>query len=299
LVAFVAVASLGAQSTPCADVYGDQILGADLARAFPPFQAIPPATVIAPAPNTGGTRVFSEPEMEQLGSRFGIQVNSFSRAICFRVPTAPLNRDAVIASMRRALPSPETRIELADVNPDAVPPGSIEFPLESLTRPATSGAPALWRGEVVSGNRHFAIWVHAKISAPVARVVALESLKQGVPIQPQQLRIEFVDGFPAVTSKPKPLIDTVAGMLPLRSIAPGSEVLPENLVRPLDVARGDLVHVEVRMGKAHLSLNGRAESAGHRGEMIAVRNPESNRLFQARVEGKDSVLVDPQRLGAE
>ena len=50
--------------------------------------------------------------------------------------------------------------------------------------------------------------------------------------------------------------------------------------------------VEVRSGAAHLALTARALSGGRVGETIPVRNPESNRTFQARVTGKGTVLVE-------
>jgi flagella basal body P-ring formation protein FlgA len=196
---------------------------------------------------------------------------------------APLNRQAVFEAMRRALPSLDTTIELADVSPEPAPPGVIHFPVDGLTRPALLDSPAMWRGEVVAGNRHFRIWARAKVSMPVTRLVAVEELKPGHIIQSQQLRAEQVDGFPL----PKTTSVTVAsaiGMMPLK---------------PFDIARGDLVRVEVRLGRARLSLKGRAESAGRLGDMIPVLNPESNRIFQARVEGKGSVLVDPHGSGTE
>jgi flagella basal body P-ring formation protein FlgA len=55
--------------------------------------------------------------------------------------------------------------------------------------------------------------------------------------------------------------------------------------------------VEVRLGRARLVMNARAEAAGRTGDTIAVRNPESSRIFQARIEGKDRVLVDTQSVG--
>ena len=60
---------------------------------------------------------------------------------------------------------------------------------------------------------------------------------------------------------------------------------------PKDVERGDTVEVQVRSGAAHLKLEGRAESAGRRGEAIPVRNLITNKSFSARIVDKDRVLV--------
>ncbi|HVW07456.1 MAG TPA: flagellar basal body P-ring formation chaperone FlgA, partial [Bryobacteraceae bacterium] len=85
--------------------------------------------------------------------------------------------------------------------------------------------------------------------------------------------------------------ESVAGMAPVRSIAPGAEVRRENLVRPNDVNRGDTVQVDVQFGAAHLSFSGHAESAGHVGDTVSVRNPESNKMFQAVIAGPGRVAV--------
>jgi len=50
---------------------------------------------------------------------------------------------------------------------------------------------------------------------------------------------------------------------------------------PFDVSRGDVVDVEVRSGAARLSFSGRAETDGRSGDMVAIRNEGSKRLFQA------------------
>ena len=106
------------------------------------------------------------------------------------------------------------------------------------------------------------------------------------------MRSEIVEGFPGNDASVL-TADQIAGMLPLRSVSPGSEIRQENLARPNDVNRGDLVRVDVRIGAAHLALTGRAESAGRVGDMVAVRNPDTSKLFQALVEGTGRVLVAP------
>jgi hypothetical protein len=61
--------------------------------------------------------------------------------------------------------------------------------------------------------------------------------------------------------------------------------------RPPEILRGDVVEVEVAMGAALLSFESRAESSGHIGEIIIVRNPENNKLFRARVDAPGKVSV--------
>lgn len=60
---------------------------------------------------------------------------------------------------------------------------------------------------------------------------------------------------------------------------------------PPEVSRGDRVMVEVAVGAARLAFEAQAESSGHVAESIIVRNPESGKLFRARVEDKGKVSV--------
>jgi hypothetical protein len=66
---------------------------------------------------------------------------------------------------------------------------------------------------------------------------------------------------------------------------------------PPDIDRGDLVEVEVRSGAARLLLRARSESDGRTGETISLRNLSSNKIFQARVEGKGRALVEASAAG--
>jgi hypothetical protein len=58
-----------------------------------------------------------------------------------------------------------------------------------------------------------------------------------------------------------------------------------------EVERGDQVAVQVQSGAARLAFEAKAESSGHTGDSVQVRNPENGRLFQAKVEGKGKVVV--------
>jgi len=126
-----------------------------------------------------------------------------------------------------------------------------------------------------------------KLTAPVTRLIAVENLRTGVSIKPGQIREEVTESFPGRETT----LSQIDGLVPMKPIAAGSEVRAVDVIRPNEVNRGDLVHVEVRMGAARVALTGRAESAGHLGEFVPVRNLESSRVFQARVEGKGSVIV--------
>ena len=174
-----------------------------------------------------------------------------------------------------------------------MPVGRIEFRREALGIPVRPDRvlPIVWRGDVIyAGDRRFAIWARVKITAPVTRLIAVENLRPGVPVKPGQVREEVTEVFP-LSSGSRPSLSQIEGLMPLRTIASGAEIRSDDVGQPYEVNRGDLVHVEVRAGAARLALTGRAESAGRVGDLVPVRNLDSSRVFHARVEGKDSVIV--------
>lgn len=292
LVMFLCIARFLPADSPCVIVQGDQILVSDLARAIPAFARVAPISPLAPSPLPGNTRTFSFSELQAFGSRLSVSVPAQQTA-CFQIEMKTLDIDRVAEAMRSSLNIPDARIEILETSPSRVPVGSIEFTRDNLGAPSSrdSKNPVPWRGDIVFGGSHrFAIWAKVRIAAPVREVVAVEALRPGVAIASSQLRTEVVEGFPSAA----PVItstDQVVGLMPLRPVAAGAEVRLENLVHPNDVNRGDLVTVDVRFGAAHLSLTGRAESAGRIGDTVAVRNPDTSKVFQAMVEGLDRVTV--------
>jgi flagella basal body P-ring formation protein FlgA len=292
LIVCCAAAASAVGQTPCVPVTGAQILGEDLARSVPALMALPPDLPIAPSPLPGAVRTFPVSELQALASRLGVRALP-AADVCFRLATESLNRARVIESMNDALRVPGLQIEILDTSNEPTPPGRIEFRRETLPTPSgpNRGLPIVWRGDVIyAGDRRFAIWARVKITAPVTRLVAVENLRPGIAIRPGQVREETVESFPVSQGRP-PSLSQIEGLVPLRTIAAGAEVRSDDVVQPYEVNRGDLVHVEVRSGAARLTLTGRAESAGRVGDLVPVRNLDSSRIFSARVEGRDSVVV--------
>jgi flagella basal body P-ring formation protein FlgA len=60
---------------------------------------------------------------------------------------------------------------------------------------------------------------------------------------------------------------------------------------PQAIARGDQVRVEVHSGAVLLAFDAAAESSGHTGEAVTVRNPANGQRFRAVVEGPGKVGI--------
>ena len=280
-----------AQGPVCRGVDGERILGKDLAAVIPEFNAVPAETLLGTAPVPGSRRVFHSSEILALAKRYSIAIPA-GKEVCFAWAMAPLDQVRVLEAMRASLLAPDAEIQIAEASAYPVPPGRIEFPRDRLATPSPDQrAPVLWRGDVVYGdNRRFAIWARVDIKVPCNRLVAAENLKSGEPIETRQLRTTPSACFPgpAATSLS---IGAAAGMVPLRFLPAGTELRPGWLAAANDVNRGDLVEIEVRSGAARLALTGQAMSGGRIGDTIAIRNPDSKKIFQARVSGRDKAIV--------
>jgi flagella basal body P-ring formation protein FlgA len=274
-------------------VEGDRIQVRDLAAALPEFSTAPADAMVGQAPLPGARRTFHAPELRALAHRFGVALSS-GDDICFEWPSEPLDRGRAVAAMQQSLQVPGAAIEIKEATSERVPRGRIEFPLSSLGTPSStgSGVPVLWRGDVVYGEgQRFAVWARVQIAAPCQKLTAAESLKAGRPVDARQIRATATTCFP-VAGKGMPTVSQIAGMSPIHSIAAGTELRPDLLTAPNDINRGDAVQIEVRSGAALLVLTGRALTAGRSGDTISVRNPDSNKTFQARITGKGTATVE-------
>ena len=281
-----------AQQSACRSVEGDRIRAQDLAAALPEFSAVPPETLLGQAPLPGTQHILHSSELRALARRFGFDTSAPD--VCFEWPMQQLDRERALSAMQESLGVDGAKIEIADMFSDRVPPGRIDFPLTGLGKPSPTGpsAPVLWRGDVVYGDNHrFAVWARVGITAACRRLVAAESLRSGKPIERSQIRETTISCFP-VAAKESPAVADVAGMLPVHPIAAGGEIRSEFLVPPNDINSGESVRIEVRSGAARLSFSAKALTGGRSGEFISVRNPDSNRTFQARITGKGTALVE-------
>jgi flagella basal body P-ring formation protein FlgA len=275
------------------EVEGDRILARDFAVSLPGFGQLPPETQLAPAPQPGIRRFFRSFELAALAQHYSVAIDP-DASLCFERQTEMLDRERVLEAMRQALPIPDLKIEIVETSLYPVPLGRLEFRRESLPTPASPLARIAveWRGNVIYGdNRRFGVWARVLISAPMPRVVAAEALKKGEAIGASQVRVETADRFPIVGDVAQ-TVDQVVGRAPVRVVAAGTEIHLGQLMVPPDVNRGDMVEVEVRSGAAHLAFTGKAESAGHSGDTIVIRNLSSNKVFQARVDGKGKAFLD-------
>lgn len=271
----------------CAAVEGDRILAGDLARLRPLFGALDPTVVIGYAPAPGRRRTLEPEELARLARRYQLPETSLE-GVCFERAAEVLSPERLLEAMRAALGEPEARIEIVEFSRYPVPRGELSFARNGLASPPPGRpeAPVLWRGRVLyDGRRSVGIWARVRIRVPGQWVFARRDLEPGRPIEAADLEERLVETFPARRNAVFRVAD-VAGATPRRRIRAGEAIEAGWLRRPPEVERGDAVTVEVASGAARLVVEARAETAGRRGEPVAVRNPATGRRFTAVVEGR-------------
>jgi flagella basal body P-ring formation protein FlgA len=278
--------SLAPLGLACHAVESEHITGRDLASASPTFAALDPDLEIAATPLPGVPRLFHSAELTRLADTHGITAASAPIAeVCFERAVEPLTADQLLPVLRGALAIDDARIVIEDFSRAGVPKGTLEF-----TRAGLSPA-GLWRGQLVYAEaRSVPVWVRVQISVDRAWVEAAEPLPAGKPIVRTQLIARKGPRFPFGPS-PLDSIDLAAGREPIRAIKPGEPIFASLLISPREVGRGDQIHVVVLSGETRIEFQAEAETSGRLGELVMVRNPDNGRHFQARVEGKDEVLI--------
>ncbi|MGO4882620.1 MAG: flagellar basal body P-ring formation chaperone FlgA [Bryobacteraceae bacterium] len=279
---FLLILSAVAAGGQCLPVSGDRILARDMARAAPVFAAVTPEVVLGSAPAPGGRTVYTAAEVARIARRYGLTAEPGVEA-CFIRPVEVLTRERVMAALRAAMPT--ARIELIDFSRQPVPRGELGFSLKVLMTDAAADAARMWHGAICApGQADFPVWAKVRIQVAGQRVVSLEALAAGRPIERAQLREESYVGRPGL-----PDLNQVTSYVPRRPIPAGTVIEAQWLDPPEDIVRGELVRLEVRSGRARVRVVAIAEASGRRGDFIAVRITDNGKIVRAHV--VDRLLV--------
>jgi flagella basal body P-ring formation protein FlgA len=291
LLFFMAVLSRAA----CLPVESDRVLARDIAAAVPEFAKISPDELITYAPLPGVKRLLTRGELVRIGRRLGMEISA-GPDLCVEYPTAPLDREMLMAALRHGLARTDAEIDLIDSSQYAAPSGTLVFPREGLSvfSKLTAESPVIWRGYVsFAGTKRFPIWARVRLAVRSEQLVAAMAIRAGETLRAEQVRTETVKQF-AFLDQPAVTLDAAIGRVARRTIAAGSAITSEVLQAPNAVNRGDEVAVRVTAGVTQLSLAVRAESSGGIGDVVYLKNPVSGKLFRGVVEGKDQVSVTAQ-----
>lgn len=96
----------------------------------------------------------------------------------------------------------------------------------------------------------------------------------------------------SMTSRPVRALSELDQRLCKRKIRAGCVIRLDDGYFPAIVERGNIVSVVVRKGSLKIKTKGVALRSGRLGDSISVRNPDSNKTFNAKVTGPDSVEIN-------
>ncbi len=92
-------------------------------------------------------------------------------------------------------------------------------------------------------------------------------------------------------------LDNILGKSPRRPLQAGKAILGGELREPVIVARNSLVTIRLETPRMILTAQGRSLESGARGDVIRVRNTQSNQVISAGVVGSGTVAVVPGAMG--
>lgn len=280
---------LVAAGTACHTVNSDRIMGSDLAAASSSFTGMAPETVIGYAPQPGNHRTMEPAELIRIGAANGLEIHDVT-SVCFERNLIPLDSARMLIALKASLNRPDAEIEIVEFSKYSLPPGKLVFPLDALPAHSIEHT-AIWNGYIDFEGRHFPVWARARITVPQTRVVTTAQLRTGQTITAADVHLEEVRDFPA-KSEPIQSLSQCVDHVARRFMTVGAPLTADDIAEPNDVDRGDTVTVEVHSGETVLLLPAQADTAGHRGQVIALRNAAGGKIFRARITGKDTALLD-------
>ncbi|MGD1094776.1 MAG: flagellar basal body P-ring formation chaperone FlgA [Bryobacteraceae bacterium] len=280
----------------CQIVDRDYIVAADLAVTVPAFAQMPSDFNLGYLPSSGATRTLRGADLQRIAKNRGIAADGLPD-VCFQrrtfVPSAEQIRKAMLDVMLNSWDIKGAKIEIVSSSQHPVPMGEVVFPRDGIQLSQGASAPEdlLWHGTVrYDGGKTASIWAKVRITATMTRVVAVKTIPAGKPIQKNQVRLETYEGFPLDETMARTL-DEVVNKVPKSPLQALTPIRKTQVERPPDVAKGDVVTVQVIGGAMRMVLEGTAQTAGISGGVIVVRNPSSGKDFRAQVTGKDQVTV--------
>src|SRR5579863_4464101 len=281
----------------CITVPSDKILARDLSAAIPVFQALDPDAIIGFSPFPGTERILSSRELLLTARRYGLafRAGELAPSLCVQRIVHALSVEEVRAALLSALDNPEGRLEILEFSNKPVPPGRLLFQLTAVNKPLGNNpaTPVIWPGKLIYDDQHsLSVWAKVRMSVDRAVFLAKETIPKGQVIVAEQIVTARMPQFPS-PHEPPSSVSWIVGKVARRTIAAGQRVSLEALQDPLDVVKGETIHVKVVDGAATITLDAVAQSSGNKGETILVHNSSSGKSFRAVIEERGRVVVIP------
>jgi flagella basal body P-ring formation protein FlgA len=290
---FPLLMALSALPAGCHTIPTDVVFARDVAAVIPGFTRVAADFRLGAVPDSGAPWILEGSDLQRIARNQGVELLD-PPAVCFALRVFIPQPDEIRTAMRRALsdvPGIEgARIEISSSSQHPIPFGELTFPRSGLQLPAGMQQEVLWRGFVRHTGGDSPVWAKVRVMAKTTRIVALANIPSGKPIQKSQVRLESCEDSLLDETTARNL-DEVVGYLPRSVLRAYLPIRKSQLAPPPDVARGELVDVQVFAGAAYLEVKAKAQSEGFKGSTILMRNLSSGKDFPAVVVGKNRVTV--------
>jgi flagella basal body P-ring formation protein FlgA len=277
---------------------------------------------LAPAPSVGKQRAITVREVQDTLERRGLNMVFHRISGASQVLVAPADNAPKPVARQKLLPMSSVQVAQRAVN-DAIvkclqeatgsdEPWTIETDLTTDQAQAVladvhnlkaRGGSEPWIGKqsfeiaVQTDRGPAAFAVEAKVSAPSAVVVTLQTVPRGTIVQACDVALQRVKPGTYVDDAFRSL-DDVIGREAVRAMAPGQIVDPQYVRMPTLVKRGSVVTVYVKSPGVRIRTTGKARTGGGEGETITVESLLDRKSFEARIVGIDQVEVNADPIAA-
>ena len=254
------------------------------------------AVVLGPGPAPGGRIVVESAQLAAIARQFGVdwRPRGNERVVLER-PGRLLPREDVLTALRTALAGigapADGDLDLPGYAAPLVPAeAAVRAEVEQMEYDGASGRFSatmsiagdgmLTLRQRVVGTMH----EMAEVPVPLHRLPPGAVIRAG-DLQTSRVRVASLRGEVAR------LPHQVVGMALRRAAAPGQALALADLVRPMLVAKGARVTMQLSTGGLSLSAQGQALESGALGERIQVLNPASRAVLEVEIVGPDRVRV--------
>lgn len=175
-------------------------------------------------------------------------------------------------------------------------PDTVNLPMGTLSWKITPSRPNIMSSS--SFSIQFAVddkpastcVVYTKITAYAEVVTAKTTLHKGDLITDDAIVLEKqrIDRL----QNPVMALEEILGMQVAKTINAGNAIDQHQIMSPAVIKEGDQVKIFARKGALNISTNGIARTDGRLGERIQVKNINSNKIIQCRVDGPGLVSVE-------
>lgn len=278
-------ASLTASIVKLSDLFDD--LSADIDR------------VIGPGPAPGGRIIVEAAQLAAIARQFGVDWRPASSAdrVVLERSGRPLSRDEILqpllAALTRVGAPTDAEVELPGFTPPLVAAeGRVEIGVEQLEYDSTSGrftATAAISGVSISSHKiHLTGTVTEMVRIPILshRLIA-GSVVHADDLQLARMRVGPLTNDFASTP------DQILGLAIRRTLRSGQPIALADLGKPVLVAKGARVALQLQSGALIVSASGQAMESGALGDRITVLNPTSRAVIEAEIVGAGKVRVLP------